>query len=196
MTAKLTLRQRRFVDEYLIDLNATRAAIRAGYSENSAKQIGSRLLTNDDIMHYIEERTRAISEKSIVDAAWLLDHLCAIATASIGDIIDDNNRFLPVKQWPLIWTQMVNGLDIKQAINRNGEQVGEPVMSELSKIKTMDRGAVLDKIGKHISVQAFSETKATIVEGRTEAIAAALERGRIASEEQRVEQARLNNGHD
>jgi len=196
MTAKLTMKQKRFANEYLIDLNATRAAIRAGYSENSAKQTGSRLMTNIDIKHYIEERTRAISEKSMVDAAWLLDHLGQIATASIADILNDDGTYKPVSEWPLIWTQMVNGFDIKQTINRNGEQVGEAIMSELSKIKIMDRNSVLDKIGKHISVQAFSETKATIVEGRTEAIAAALERGRIASEEQRAEQARLNNGHD
>lgn len=182
----MTAKQKRFADEYLLDLNATRAAIRAGYSKNSAKQIGSRLLTNDDVKHYIEERTRAISEKSIVDAAWLLDHLCAIATANVGDILDDNNRFLPVKQWPLIWRQMINGLDIKQAINRNGEQVGEPVMSELRKIKIMDRNSVLDKIGKHISVQAFSERKTLVVEGRTEAIAAALERARQARDSQKT----------
>lgn len=155
MTAKLTAKQQRFADEYLIDLNATQAAIRAGYSENSAKQEGSRLLTNDDIMHYIKERTRAISEKSMVDAVWLLDHLGAIATADIADIIDDTGAFKPVSEWPLIWRQMVNGLDIKQAINRDGELVCEAVMSELRKIKIMDRNAVLEKIGKHVNVGAF-----------------------------------------
>jgi len=196
MTAKLTLKQQRFANEYLIDLNATRAAIRAGYSKSGAATEGNRLLINADIKAYIDEQAAARAKKLGYDADWLLSHLGAIATAKISDILNDDWTYKPVSEWPLIWTQMVNGLDIKQAINRNGEQVGGAVMSELRKIKIMDRNSVLDKLGKHISVQAFSETKATIVEGRTEAIAAALERGRIASEEQRAEQARLNNGHD
>ena len=102
MTAKLTLKQERFAIEYLIDLNATQASIRAGYSKNSAKQTGSRLMTNDDIKHYIEERTRAISRKSIVDATWLLDHLGAIATADVLDILNDDGTYKPVSEWPLI----------------------------------------------------------------------------------------------
>ena len=47
--SKLTEKQKKFVDEYLIDLNATQAAIRAGYSEKTARSIGQRLLTNVDI---------------------------------------------------------------------------------------------------------------------------------------------------
>lgn len=46
MLAKLTIKQRRFIDEYLVDLNATQAAVRAGYSPKTAKEQGSRLLTN------------------------------------------------------------------------------------------------------------------------------------------------------
>ena len=46
---KLTEKQKKFVDEYLIDLNATQAAMRAGYSEKTARSIGQRLLTNVDI---------------------------------------------------------------------------------------------------------------------------------------------------
>jgi len=186
MTAKLTAKQKRFTQEYLIDLNATRAAIRAGYSENSAKQIGSDLLTKHDIKQCLDKHRRQVAKKSIVDAAWLLDHLGQIATAKISDILNDDWTYKPVSEWPLIWTQMINGLDIKQAINRNGEQVGEAVMSELSKIKIMDRNSVLDKIGKHISVRAFSERKTLAVEGRTEAIAAALERGREARDSQKT----------
>lgn len=55
---KLTLKQERFVAEYLIDLNATQAAIHAGYSERTAKQQGSRLLTNADVSAAVEEAMR------------------------------------------------------------------------------------------------------------------------------------------
>lgn len=55
---KLTDKQQLFVDEYLIDLNATQAAIRAGYSPKTAKSAGSRLLTNVDISNAIKERLK------------------------------------------------------------------------------------------------------------------------------------------
>ena len=54
--AKMTAKQMRFCDEYLVDLNATQAAIRAGYSEKTARSQGQRLLTNVDIQKEIEKR--------------------------------------------------------------------------------------------------------------------------------------------
>lgn len=52
---KLNDKQKRFAREYVIDLNATRAAIRAGYSEKTAKSQGQRLLTNVDVSEFIKE---------------------------------------------------------------------------------------------------------------------------------------------
>ena len=52
----LTPKQRRFVDEYLIDLNATQAAIRAGYKKNTARQIGSENLSKPAIAKAISSR--------------------------------------------------------------------------------------------------------------------------------------------
>lgn len=63
---KLTAKQQRFVDEYLIDLNATQAAIRAGYSEKTARSQGQRLLTNVDIARVIKKAQSAISERNLV----------------------------------------------------------------------------------------------------------------------------------
>jgi phage terminase small subunit len=63
MSMKLTLKQRLFADEYLIDLNATQAAIRAGYSKKTARQISERLLTKVDIQKAIAQRMKARSER-------------------------------------------------------------------------------------------------------------------------------------
>ena len=62
--AKLTPKQQRFVDEYLIDLNATQAAIRAGYSEKTAKEIGSENLTKPNIAKAIQEAQESLSNKT------------------------------------------------------------------------------------------------------------------------------------
>ena len=70
--AKLTAKQSRFVEEYLIDLNATQAAIRAGYSEKTAKQIGSRLLTNVDVQAAVSEGQEARAERTEITQDYVL----------------------------------------------------------------------------------------------------------------------------
>lgn len=71
----LTPKQQRFVDEYLIDLNATQAAIRAGYSEKTARAIGCENLTKPDIAAAIAERQVVRAEKAETDEAWILERL-------------------------------------------------------------------------------------------------------------------------
>ena len=61
-----TTKQQRFVDEYLIDFNATQAAIRAGYSQDTAKQQGSRLLTNVDVRAAIDTAIRERSSRALL----------------------------------------------------------------------------------------------------------------------------------
>ena len=72
MTTKLTDKQRIFVKEYLIDLNATQAAIRAGYSKDTAQQIGSENLTKPVISDAIAEAKAKREEKLDIDAQWVL----------------------------------------------------------------------------------------------------------------------------
>lgn len=70
--AKLNDRQVRFCEEYLIDLNAMQSAIRAGYSEKTAKQMGSENLSKPDIASYIAELKQKRSDETTIDAAWVL----------------------------------------------------------------------------------------------------------------------------
>ena len=78
IVAKLTPRQQRFCDEYLIDLNATQAAIRAGYSKNTAKQIGQRLLTNVDLKKQIQERMAEKEKELIADSDEVMRYLTSV----------------------------------------------------------------------------------------------------------------------
>lgn len=81
----LTAKQERFVSEYLIDLNATQAAIRAGYSEKAANREGSRLLSNVDIAEAIATAQNRVAEKAEWSAADRLRMLADIAEAAIKD---------------------------------------------------------------------------------------------------------------
>ena len=71
--AKLTDKQKRFVDEYLIDLNATQAAIRAGYSETSAQQISAENMLKPVVASAIAIALEARSEQTGITALWVLE---------------------------------------------------------------------------------------------------------------------------
>lgn len=72
MTSNLTDKQKIFCEEYLIDLNATQSAIRAGYSEKTAKQIGTENLSKPVLAEYIAELKAKRSESTAINAAWVL----------------------------------------------------------------------------------------------------------------------------
>jgi phage terminase small subunit len=77
--AKLTERQERFCKEYIIDLNGTQAAIRAGYSEKTAKEISSENLTKPNIINRIAELTKPKLDELDISAEWILKSLKSVA---------------------------------------------------------------------------------------------------------------------
>lgn len=160
---ELTPKQQRFVDEYLIDLNATQAAIRAGYSEKTAQAQGSRLLSNVMVAEAIAAAQVTRSERTRIDADWVLERLAAEATADVLDIYTEDGALKPLSEWPLIWRQgLVAGLESDEEYEDevvDGEKVGRIVSGRLAKVKLSDRIKRIELIGKHINVQAFSERK-------------------------------------
>lgn len=74
----MTDKQKKFADEYLIDCNATQAAIRAGYSPKTAKQIGQRLLTFVDLKAYIDEQLERLHSEKTADAQEVLEYLTSV----------------------------------------------------------------------------------------------------------------------
>jgi phage terminase small subunit len=84
----LTNKQQLFIYEYLKCFNATRAAIAAGYSEQTARQQGSRLLSNVDIARAIE----AFMQENAMSAAEVIHHLTQIARGDMDELIDDKGN--------------------------------------------------------------------------------------------------------
>ena len=75
MAKGLTGRQRRFIEEYVIDHNGAQAAIRAGYSKNGANVTGAQLLANPNISAAVTSLDAKITEKAGISAAWVLEKL-------------------------------------------------------------------------------------------------------------------------
>ena len=74
----MTPKQKRFCEEYLIDCNATQAAIRAGYSEKTAYSIGQENMKKPEIKAYIDERMSEMQSKTIADATEVLQYLTSV----------------------------------------------------------------------------------------------------------------------
>ncbi|HAA07674.1 MAG TPA: terminase small subunit [Acinetobacter schindleri] len=146
--ANLTPKQQRFVEEYLIDLNATQAAIRAGYSEKTAKSIGQENLTKPDIQKAIEEAQNKRTEQTQIDAAYVLRRLVEIDQMDVLDIMDDQMKIRPVNEWPKVWRQYVVNLENLELSDGEGC---------FKKIKWPDKVKNLELLGRHVSVGAFKD---------------------------------------
>lgn len=79
MTAKMI----KFVNEYLIDLNATQAAIRAGYSEDTAGKIGSENLQKPEIKAFLERRQQEIADAAEISPEWVIQTLVSVVNRSM-----------------------------------------------------------------------------------------------------------------
>lgn len=137
-TKKLTPKQELFVNEYLKCFNATKAAKAAGYSEKTAKQQGSRLLTNVDV----DSRVREFLKKGAMEAEEALYHISEIARGNMDDLVDDAGK-------PDIEKARENGktLLIKK-IKTTTTSTGATTYKE-TEIEGHDRLRALELIGKH-----------------------------------------------
>ena len=129
MTDKITDKQQRFCEEYLIDLNATQAAIRAGYSPTSAYSIAGENMKKPELLERIAELKAERSKQVQVDAAWVLTQAVKV-----------HERCMQAE--PV--TERVDGIE---------QDTGE------FKFEHSGANKALEIIGKHVDVQAFLEKK-------------------------------------
>ena len=150
--AELTDKQEAFCREYIVDLNATQAAIRAGYSKNTANSQAGRLLLNVGIQERISELKSSRMNEIKVNADYVLKRLVDIDQMDVADILTDSGDIKPIKEWPKVWRTTLSAIDI-QVIN-SGD-----IEAITKKIKWPDKLRNLELLGKHISVNAFEEKK-------------------------------------
>ena len=154
--AKLSAKQERFCQEYMVDLNAAQAAIRTGYSERSAKVKGCQILS----MPHIKARIKELKSKRIArveaNADYVLRRLIEIDELDVSDILDANGNILAVSDWPQSWRRTVSGVDVSELFDGSGDE--RKVAGLLKKIKWPDKLRNLELLGKHIDVGAFRET--------------------------------------
>lgn len=141
--AKLTDKQQLFVDEYLIDLNATQAAIRAGYSAKTADQQGSRLLANVKVKQAVAEKQAQRSKRTGVNQDRVVLELAKVAFAKMTDIVDSNGRIKEDASPDDL--ACIESIKYKESDNEYGGSV-EREVKIASKLKA------LELLGKHLGM--------------------------------------------
>ena len=131
-TKTLNPKQQRFVDEYLVDLNATQAAIRAGYSQNSARQIGDENLSKPVIAAAVAKAKKERSERTEIDADWVLRQAVEVHRRCMQEVKPVRNP-------------------------KTGKQLSDDDGNALFTFNAAAASRALELIGKHVEVAAFKD---------------------------------------
>jgi len=152
----LTPKQARFVEEYLVDLNASAAARRAGYAARRADAMGHENLRKPEIAAAIAAAKAERSQRTKVDADWLLTRLAQEAEADLADLYHSDGSLKSVHEWPDVWRKgLVAGIEVLEEFAGSGQdrvQIGW-----VKKVKLADRVKVKELIGRHVDVGAWRE---------------------------------------
>lgn len=160
----LTDKQKRFCDEYLIDLNATQAAIRAGYSPKTAEQTASRLLRNVKVQEYIAKRQKELSRSTEITQERVIKELALIAFSNNADYAHVVEKKMQVEAGGTLVDVLDE--DGKPVMYRTVEPVLTEELTEEQKralavikkgrdgleVKSCDKVKALELLGKHLGI--------------------------------------------
>jgi len=147
---KLTAKQERFCNEYLVDLNATAAARRAGYSEKTANQIAFKNLMRSDIQHYIQQRQIQLKNKLEITQEMVLQEYAKIAFMDIRRFYDANGRLLPPHELDDDAAAALASIDVEENFGYDKELDQRVKKGETKKIRLHSKIEALESIGKHL----------------------------------------------
>ncbi|HCK4559426.1 TPA: terminase small subunit [Pseudomonas aeruginosa] len=147
----LTKKQRLFVDEYLIDLNATQAAIRAGYSTRRATEIGYQLLQRPEVAQAIQAAMAERSKRTEVEADYVIRRLREIDEMDVLDILEEDGSFRSIRDWPRAWRQFLSGIEIAELFEGRGDD--RRIAGVLRKVKWPDKLRNLELLSRHVGTE-------------------------------------------
>ena len=166
--ARLTPRQDRFVVEYLRDLNATKAAVRAGFSPRSAGKIGPRLVGESRIAAVIAARQARRAKRADLTAETTLEEIRRLMTSDIGNYLDEDGKPVNIRNLPE---------DMLAAI----ERVRFDENGNIREIKLWSKTQAIHMAATHLRILAELREKRTDLEERIRAMTVA-ERWEYATE--------------
>ena len=150
----LSQKQQRFVDEYLIDLNATESYKRAGYKGkgHAAESAASQLLRNIEVKEAIQVAIKDRSKATEITAENVLRELALIGFCDIGQVMDFSGsevKLLPANLITEAGRKMLSSMKVKRYVEGHGEAAREV---EVTEFKLWDKESALVQLGKHLGL--------------------------------------------
>lgn len=143
MARKLTDKQKKFVEEYLLDLNATQACIRAGYSPQNADKIGSELLGKTRVSEAVSEAIAERSKRTGINQDRIVQELARIAFVKITDVVDNNGEIKTDASDDDL--ACIESYKVKDSDNIHGS-------SSEREVKLASKMKALELLGKHLGM--------------------------------------------
>lgn len=148
--AKLTPKQQRFVEEYLVDLNATQAAIRAGYAERTAYSQGQRLLKNVEIQQCLQELMQERAQRTEITADRVLQEYARLGFFDPRKLFNDDGSPKGIHELDDDTAAVLAGLEVMEIWEGRGEN--KEFVGYLKKYKLADKKGALDSISRHLGM--------------------------------------------
>lgn len=136
------------MSEYLVDLNATQAAIRAGYSRKTASEQGSRLLRNVQVAAAVQAGQSKVLHRADLSRERVLEEMRRLAFSDIRTLFDDQGNLKPVHR---LTADEAAALASVEVIVKNA-QAGDGHTDTVHKIRVWDKTRTLEQLGKHFGI--------------------------------------------
>ena len=143
----LNEKQKRFCEEYLIDLNATQAAIRAGYSVKTANEQGSQLLAKLSVQEEISAKMAERSKRTGVNQDRIVQELARLAFCNLTDVVDRDGKIRDSATEDDL--ACIESMKVKKTSTGNGEYISD---SEEREVKIYSKLKALELLGKHLGM--------------------------------------------
>lgn len=144
----LNSKQQRFVAEYLVDLNATQAAIRTGYSAKTAGAQGSRLLTHVEIAAAVQAATSKQLGTAELSAVRVLEEYRRLAFSDVRNLFDAEGNLVPIHA---LSAEVASALASVEVVKKN-VAAGDGKVDTIHKVRVWDKTKALDSLAKHFGL--------------------------------------------
>ena len=159
---KLTAKQQTFINEYIVDLNGTQAAIRAGYSEDTAKVIASENLTKPDIAEAIQVALDMRSDRTRITADRVLVEVAKLGFSNIKNLFTEGGQLRNLSTLPDDVAASIQSIEV---VTKRVDGGDDNEVEYVHKIKMADKKASLELLGKHLKLFA-DRTELTGADGK------------------------------
>lgn len=147
--SKLSAKQERFCREYVVDCNATQAAIRAGYAKNSADVQGARLLGHARARDFIAQLQSKVSKKLEISADFVLGEFLKLASVDVSKAYGPDGKLLPLHEIPEDIRKSIAGIETIHIGDGDGV---------VHKLKFWDKTKALTALGQHLKLFTEAQT--------------------------------------